>query len=61
MYSKFIELCNQKGITPYRVSKDTGIGQSTLSNWKSGRSTPKTDKLLILAKYFDVSLAYFFE
>ena len=31
--------------TVYRVSKDTGIAASTLSDWKSGRSVPKLDKI----------------
>lgn len=48
-------------MTPYRVSKDTGIPQSTLTDWKTGRSKPKTDKLVILSKYFNVPLEFFVE
>lgn len=59
MYSKFEELLTKKGITCYRVSKDTGISQSTLSEWKNGRSKPKADKLKILADYFGVTVDYF--
>ena len=43
------------------MSKATGIGQNTLSNWKTGRSNPKADKLKILADYFGVSVDYFLE
>jgi transcriptional regulator with XRE-family HTH domain len=43
------------------VSKDTGISTATLSNWKNGAYVPKVDKLMILAKYFDVSIEYFLE
>ncbi len=50
MYKKFVQLLQKKGVTPYKVAKDTGITQSTLSDWKTGRATPKADKLLILAK-----------
>ena len=50
-----------KGITDYRVAIDTGIRRSTFSDWKSGRSKPKTDKLKILADYFGVSVDYFLE
>ena len=49
MYSKYVKLRNDKGITDYRVAIDTGIRRSTFSDWKSGRSKPKTDKLKILA------------
>ena len=59
MYKKYEELLQKTGKTSYQVSKDTGIGENTLSQWKTGRSKPKVDKLLILANYFDVSVEYF--
>lgn len=40
----------------YQVSKDTGISQVTLSEWKSGKSVPNVTKRAILAKYFKVSI-----
>ena len=61
MYEKFAALLQQKDITAYRVSKDTGIPANTFTDWKNGRSKPKADKLLILAKYFNVPLEYFVE
>ena len=61
LYKKYEELLKKTGKTSYQVSKDTGIGQNTLSGWKTGRSQPKWDKLLILAKYFGVSIEYFLE
>lgn len=59
MYSKYIKIRDEKGITDYRVAKATGITKSTFSDWKSGRSIPKSAKLKILAEYFDVSIEYF--
>lgn len=61
MYKKFECLLVERNITPYKVSKTTGISTATLSDWKSGRSKPKVDKLKILAKYFDVPIDYFLE
>ncbi|MVB11143.1 helix-turn-helix protein [Caprobacter fermentans] len=58
MYEIFERLLKEAGITAYKVSKDTGISQTTLSDWKRGRSVPKTEKLQIIADYFDVSLDY---
>lgn len=58
-YKRFEVLLKSRNITAYRVSKDTGIGQSTFSDWKSGRSRPKLDKLDKIANYFNVSLEYF--
>lgn len=59
MYSKFMHLLQERGLTAYKVSQETGISQSTLSDWKTGRATPKADKLLILAHYFGVPVEYF--
>ena len=56
MYERYVELRNQKGVSDYRVAKDTGIPKSTFSDWKSGRSKPKITKLKILAGYFDVAV-----
>ena len=61
MYEKFANLLSERGVTAYRVSKDTGIAANTFTDWKNGRSKPKFDKLLILAKYFDVPVEYFAE
>ena len=52
MYAKYAKLRDKKGVTDYRVSEDTKITKSTFSDWKSGRSNPKIDKLKILADYF---------
>ncbi|MDO4632990.1 MAG: helix-turn-helix transcriptional regulator [Eubacteriales bacterium] len=59
MYEAYEKLRKQKGVTDYRVSEETGIVKSTFSDWKSGRSKPKIEKLMILARYFDVPLEYF--
>lgn len=61
MYKKFERLLKERNLTSYRVSLDTGIAQSTLSDWKIGRSKPKVDKLKILADYFGVPIEYFLE
>ena len=61
MYEKFAALLEKTNKTAYQVSKDTGIAQSVLSDWKTGRSKPKVDKLKILADYFGVSIDYFLE
>lgn len=59
MYEQFQKLMEARGITPYKVAKDTGIAQSTLSDWKNGKITPKADKIKKLSKYFDVPMDYF--
>lgn len=58
MYEIFKKLCDEKGVTPYRVCKETGLTTSTLSNWKAGRYTPKQDKMQKIADYFGVTIDY---
>ena len=57
-YDVFEKLCNSRGVTPYRVAKETGVSTSTLSSWKTGRYTPKQDKLQKIADYFGVTTEY---
>lgn len=58
MYEIFEMLCKQKGVTPYRVCKDTGLTTASISNWKAGRYVPKQDKMQTIADYFGVSIKY---
>lgn len=55
-YARFEALLYQHNTTVYRVSKETGIAPSTFSDWKSGRSTPKADKLRRIADHFGISI-----
>lgn len=59
MYLDYIRLRDQMGMTDADVARATGIGKSTFSDWKSGRSSPKLGKLMKLAEYFGVNLEYF--
>lgn len=58
MYEIFEQLLQKYGVTSYKVSKDTGVTQTSLSNWKSGRSTPNAKTLQKIADYFGVSIEY---
>ena len=57
-YRIFEQLLQQSGATVYRVAKSTGIPASTFTDWKNGRSVPKTEKLKKIAAFFEVSLEY---
>ena len=61
MYEKFKKLCAEKGVTPYVVSKHTGIAQATLTEWKQGKYTPKIDKIMKIAQFFNVDVSYFYK
>lgn len=61
MYQKFKQLVKARGITTYRVAKDIGLAPTVFSDWKSGKSKPKVDKLKKIADYFGVTIEYFLE
>lgn len=61
MFAVFDKYLQERGVTAYAVSKATGIPNSTFSDWKSGRSAPKVDKLIKIANYFEVPLEEFIE
>ena len=58
MYEKFHTLLLKNNVTPYKVAKETGVTQTALSNWKTGRSTPTIKTLKKIADYFGVTVDY---
>lgn len=58
MYEIFEHLLQIRGVSTYRVAKETSIPQQTFSKWKNGISTPKADKLQKIADYFGVTVEY---
>ena len=58
MYEIYCQIRDAAGCKDADVSKATGISKSTFSDWKSGRSKPKQEKLQKIADYFGVSVDY---
>lgn len=58
MYDRLDILLKERGITPYKLAKDVGMSQSSLSEWKRGNSIPKYEKLVKIANYFNVPVTY---
>ncbi len=56
MYDIFAQLLQKKGVTPYRVHKETGVAQSTLSDWKTKGCTPSVENLTRIAAYLEVTV-----
>lgn len=59
MYERYVKLRDNAGVTDGKVARETGITKSTFTEWKSGRSAPKIDKLKKIADYFAVTVDYF--
>lgn len=60
-YEKYAKLRDAREMNDYQVSKATQISTSYLTNWKMGRNYPKTDKLMMLGKLFNVPIDFFME
>ena len=58
MYEVFEQLLQKFGVTTADVCKYTGIGQSTMSNWKSRRNLISGKNAQLIADYFGVSVDY---
>ena len=53
-----LQLIREKGITQKEFSEQTGIAQSTVSDWKGKRLNPGSDKILLICEVLDVDPAY---
>lgn len=60
MYKKYCELRDSLKLKDSDVAKASGIAKSTFSDWKSGRSTPKPDKVQKIADALGVPTSYFY-
>ena len=58
MYEIYCKLRDAMGVKDADVVKATGITKSTFSDWKSGRSKPKDEKLQKIADFFGVTAEY---
>ncbi|MEK3784098.1 helix-turn-helix domain-containing protein [Paenibacillus sp. FSL R5-0810] len=59
---KILKVMNDNNITPYRLSKDTGIPYTTLSKILNGTTkSPQVSSLQIIADYLQKPLDFFTE
>lgn len=58
MYERYCILRDLKGLTDAEISRICDFSKSTLSDWKSGKGTPKTDKLILIARCLGTTVEY---
>lgn len=58
MYERYCKIRDSKGFTDAQIAGTCGFPQSTLSDWKKGKSAPKTEKLARIADCLGISLDY---
>ena len=54
IYQNVLRFCEERGISLARLERETGIGNGTISRWKT--SFPRVDILKKVADYFGVSV-----
>jgi len=60
LHEKITILCREKGVSIYRMCKETGIRQNTVSNWQNRENAkPELDIAVKMADYFGVNPSYF--
>ena len=52
------QLMTSEHLTQMQLAKCLSVGQSTISEWLSGKNEPSIESLWKLADYFDVSIDY---
>lgn len=55
------QLCDMRGVTPYKIAKKAGLSSSTVSCFLAGKSMPRVDTMLILCNQLEISISEFFE
>lgn len=57
IYSRIRELCKARKITVRKLEEVLGFGNSSINKWR-GTVSPSIDKIIEVAKYFNVSVDY---
>lgn len=52
---RIFQILKEKSITQKEFSERTGIPQSTISDWKSKRLNPASDKIMVICRVLEVS------
>lgn len=56
-FTKFLELCDELGVSPSRVCLNLGLSKASAYKWRNG-SIPSGETLQKIADYFGVSVDY---
>ena len=55
---RLFEIMKEKDIKANKLSEIIKVSTGNISDWKSGRSTPSSEKLILLAQFFNVTTDY---
>lgn len=52
---RMFNIMNDKKITQLELSKQTGISQSTIADWKRKKTNPSADKIMKICRALEVT------
>ena len=55
---RILNLMTESGITARKLTTETGLNHSSVTEWKKGKANPSYGAIVKIAKYFDVSEDY---
>ena len=53
---RIFELLKEQNMSQKRFTQETGIAESTISDWKKKKTNPVSDKILIICEVLGVTL-----
>ena len=53
---KLYELRKNKNLSQEELAQECNVTRQTVSKWELGETVPDLDKLVVISKYFDISL-----
>ena len=58
VWKRLKKLRERKGLLQKELAKRLGVPATTLNSWETGKAEPRTDRLIKLADFFEVSVDY---
>lgn len=55
-HKKLYQLRKSHGLSQEELAEKLSVSRQTISKWELGESTPDMEKLVLLSKYFEISL-----
>ena len=55
---KLYSLRKKSGLSQEQLASELNVSRQAISKWESGSSVPESEKLIVLSKYFKVSVDY---
>ena len=53
---RMFQIMDERGITQYKLSQMTGISTRTISDWRSKKTNPGADKIMMICEGFTGSV-----